>query len=131
RLVGAWVDDTQHDWNELHPVWAVSLNGGAWHTSGPQYGGDPARDRSYNAAAGCRTASGADCTGYGYISPPGPSPASPPASGCSGTGNFCATHNCIPSLDEGKGTIVQCRDGMWSHPGGRPCACSGHGGERH
>ena len=31
---------------------------------------------------------------------------------------------------EGNGTIVQCRDGMWSHSGGRPGSCSQHGGER-
>jgi hypothetical protein len=24
---------------------------------------------------------------------------------------------------------VQCADGEWSHPGGRPGACSYHGGE--
>jgi hypothetical protein len=64
-LTGAWVDDTVHSWNELHPVWAVSLNGGPTHTSGPQFGGSPADDRSSNAAADCRTASGKRCTGYG------------------------------------------------------------------
>jgi hypothetical protein len=26
--------------------------------------------------------------------------------------------------------MVQCRDGMWSHSGGRPGACSHHGGVR-
>ena len=62
RLIGAWVDDTQHSWNEIHPVWAASVNGGSWHTSGPRFGGDAARYRSYNAAGGCRTASGNRCT---------------------------------------------------------------------
>ena len=64
-LTGAWVDDTQHDWNELHPVWAVSLNGGPTHTSGPRFGGSPVGDRSVNAEADCRTLDGARCTGYG------------------------------------------------------------------
>jgi hypothetical protein len=64
-LTGAWVDDTQHSWNELHPVWAVSLNGGRTHTSGPRYGGSPVSDRSYNAEGDCRTLSGARCAGYG------------------------------------------------------------------
>jgi hypothetical protein len=64
-LTGAWVDDTLHSWNELHPVWAVSLNGGPTHTSGPQFGGSPAGDRSSNAAADCRTAAGKRCVGYG------------------------------------------------------------------
>jgi len=64
-LVGAWVDDTDHNWNELHPVWSARINGGATHTSGPRYGGSPAGDRSYNADADCRTPSGARCVGYG------------------------------------------------------------------
>jgi hypothetical protein len=63
-LIGAWVDDTQHDWAELHPVWAVSINDGAWHTSGPRFGGSPPEDRSVNALAGCRTRSHHRCSGY-------------------------------------------------------------------
>lgn len=65
-LTGAWVDDTLHGWNELHPVWSVSLNGGATHVSGPQFGGSPSGDRSYDAAADCRTQTGARCRGYGF-----------------------------------------------------------------
>lgn len=42
--------------------------------------------------------------------------------------NFCDTHTCIPNFDNGTGYIVQCNDGEWSHSGGRPGACSGHGG---
>jgi Excalibur calcium-binding domain len=64
-LVGAWVDDTDHAWNELHPVWAVSINGGRRHSSGPRFGGSPPQDRSYNALSGCRTAGGRHCHGYG------------------------------------------------------------------
>jgi hypothetical protein len=64
-LTGAWVGDNQHSWNELHPVWAVSLNGGPTHTSGPRFGGSPIDDRSYNAAGDCRTLTGARCPGYG------------------------------------------------------------------
>jgi hypothetical protein len=44
--------------------------------------------------------------------------------------NFCTTHQCIASFDEGHGTIVQCADGQWSHSGGRPGVCSRHGGPR-
>lgn len=43
---------------------------------------------------------------------------------------FCTTHECIASFDQGKGTIVQCVDGEWSHSGGRPGVCSRHGGPR-
>ena len=64
-LVGGWVDDTEHGWNELHPVWSVRLNGGPRSTSGPQFGGSPASDRSRNAAGDCRTQTGRPCHGYG------------------------------------------------------------------
>jgi hypothetical protein len=43
--------------------------------------------------------------------------------------SFCTTHECIPSFDEGNGSIVKCEDGEWSHSGGLPGACSWHGGE--
>jgi hypothetical protein len=45
-----------------------------------------------------------------------------------GDGDFCSTHDCIPNYDEGTGSTVQCADGTWSHSGGRPGACSWHGG---
>lgn len=45
-----------------------------------------------------------------------------------GEADFCETHSCIDYFDEGVGSIVQCADGMWSHSGGRPGACSHHGG---
>lgn len=54
------------------------------------------------------------------------------AGGSSGGGDsasFCDTHDCIPSFSGGSGSIVQCVDGTWSHSGGRPGACSHHGGE--
>jgi hypothetical protein len=34
----------------------------------------------------------------------------------------------IPNYDQGTGYRVQCADGMYSHSGGRPGACSHHGG---
>src|SRR2546430_1878141 len=46
-LVGAWVTDMEHGWNEIHPVWREILNGGVF-TSGPQNGGSPTADRSAN-----------------------------------------------------------------------------------
>jgi hypothetical protein len=51
-LVGAWVTDTEHGWNEIHPVWREILSGNVF-TSGPQNGGSPATDRSANATADC------------------------------------------------------------------------------
>jgi hypothetical protein len=53
-------------------------------------------------------------------------PNSPPAEPAA---DFCSTHECIENFYEGSGHIVQCNDGMWSHSGGRPGACSYHGGE--
>ena len=135
RLVGAWVDDTEHGWNEIHPVWRVSIDDGRWDSSGPQFGGSRSTDRSYDAASDCRTAGGRTCRGYGSVPgerapaalPPAPAP---PAGGSTGTGaTFCSTHRCIASFDEGSGYIVRCNDGEWSHSGGRPGACSSHGGE--
>jgi hypothetical protein len=60
-------------------------------------------------------------------------------SGCGGGGgggggsrqsSFCDTHACIPNFYNGSGYVVQCNDGMWSHSGGEPGACSYDGGER-
>jgi hypothetical protein len=42
--------------------------------------------------------------------------------------DFCATHNCIPNFPNGRGTVVQCADGSYSHSGGIQGACSHHGG---
>jgi hypothetical protein len=85
ELVGAFVDDTEHSWHEIHPVWSEAINGGPARISGPQYGGTPPSDRSYDAAADCQTPSGTPCTGYAQPSsssrPTSPSgPRSPTAS---------------------------------------------------
>ena len=104
-LTGAWVDDTQHSWNELHPVWAVSLNGGATDTSGPRFGGSPAGDRSYNAADDCRTNIGPRCQGYGVgsasdegESPPRPRHTTPSRGGSSGGGCEPGYSPCLPRV---------------------------------
>ena len=34
-MTGAWVRDKNHNWNELHPIWSESINGGPVHRSGP------------------------------------------------------------------------------------------------
>ena len=64
-LVGAYVDDLDHAWSEIHPVWQVSINGGQAHRSGPRLGGSPAASLSYNALRTCRTRGGKACAGYG------------------------------------------------------------------
>jgi hypothetical protein len=53
----------------------------------------------------------------------------PPGAATSSGTDFCSTYACIDNFDSGIGYIVQCADGMWSHSGGRPGACSYHGGE--
>jgi hypothetical protein len=60
---------------------------------------------------------------YGLSCSPAYSPPPPDDS------DFCSTHVCIPNFYSGAGYIVQCADGMWSHSGGLPGACSYHGGE--
>jgi hypothetical protein len=45
-----------------------------------------------------------------------------------GGNDFCTTHVCVGSFDDGSGFVVQCGDGTWSHSGGTPDACSRHGG---
>jgi hypothetical protein len=63
RLIGAWVLDANHGWNELHPVWSET-RARSTYRSGPQYGGSPAAIGSDKAAADC-TSNGAVCKGYG------------------------------------------------------------------
>ena len=75
-MTGVWVNDADHGWNELHPVWSEQIAGGAVHHSGAQYGGSPAGDSSSTAEADCRNANGQPCQGYVQTatgSPPAPS----------------------------------------------------------
>jgi hypothetical protein len=44
--------------------------------------------------------------------------------------DFCDRHVCVAGFASGTGSVVQCADGQWSHDGGHPGACRGHGGER-
>ena len=48
----------------------------------------------------------------------------------SASDSFCSSHSCIDNYGSGTGYTVQCADGTYSHSGGRPGACSWHGGER-
>jgi hypothetical protein len=60
-----------------------------------------------------------------------PSPTSPPSSPTTAAASdFCATHRCIASFSSGRGSVVQCADGQYSHSGGLPGVCSRHGGVR-
>jgi hypothetical protein len=44
--------------------------------------------------------------------------------------NFCSYFNCIPSFWKStNGYVDQCKDGTYSHSGGRSGACSSHTGE--
>jgi hypothetical protein len=47
----------------------------------------------------------------------------------SGDAQFCSTHQCIANFSNGRGAVVECKDGEWSHSGGISGACSSHGGE--
>jgi hypothetical protein len=48
----------------------------------------------------------------------------------SASAGFCTSHECIASFYDGRGGIVRCADGKWSHSGGEPGVCSHHGGLR-
>jgi hypothetical protein len=41
---------------------------------------------------------------------------------------FCESHHCIPNFPNGRGAVVECSDGQWSHSGGSSGACADHGG---
>jgi len=80
--------------------------------------------------------------------PPPPPPPPPQAATCGAPANpdgynfcgrggliynfpadFCNYFNCIPNYPNGTGYVDECSDGTYSHSGGRPGACSHHGGE--
>jgi hypothetical protein len=66
---------------------------------------------------------GAPPNPWGYNFCNGPLIKSPP-------GSFCSYFNCIGSFWKStSGYVDECRDGMYSHSGGRSGACSYHGGE--
>lgn len=129
-LTGAWVLDTNHGWNELHPVWSETLSG-VTYRSGPQYGGSPADVGSSAAAADC-TSDGAPCHGYGGVAPaasnqPPPSSApsaaasqpTPTPTGCSPKtssgncyepGEYCSTADHGMTGVAGNGEPITCED---------------------
>lgn len=47
-----------------------------------------------------------------------------------GDEQFCSSHRCIANFPNGRGEVVQCSDGKWSHSGGLAGACADHGGEK-
>jgi hypothetical protein len=119
-ITGAYVDDMDHAWSEIHPVWALAINGGHVYRSGPQYGGSPDSARSYDATSTCATNTGAPCTSYGAITPSTPSeqpattrsrPAPPSSSGTSGAGCTPGYSPCLPP-----GPDVDCAGGSGNGP---------------
>jgi len=79
-VIGAYVDDTEHGWSEIHPVFGFSRNGGPLQRSGPQEGGSPASkpsphpsggncDPNYSGACLDPNASDYDCAGGGGDGP--------------------------------------------------------------
>jgi hypothetical protein len=118
-ITGAYVDDTQHDWAEIHPVWDLSINGGPISRSGPQYGGSPPSASSESAIATCQTKAGAPCADYGTGTSKGPGDhesatgSAPPQSQPSGSrssgsetvvqpGAFCSPEGAHGVTDRGR-----------------------------
>jgi hypothetical protein len=58
---------------------------------------------------------------WGYDFNPGTLITNPPT-------NFCQYFGCIGSFWDGKGYVIECKDGMYSKSGGRSGSCSHHGG---
>ncbi len=81
----------------------------------------------YTEAAAQAYAQSADLGDSVPATPGQTAPATGNPSGSSA--DFCTAHACIPNFANGTGYVVQCADGEWSHSGGRPGACSDHGGE--
>ena len=131
-VTGAWVLDLDHGWLEIHPVAA--------------FGPPP------TAASPSPTAVQAPPSAAPPPPPPAPAPAPPPPpppqnlcgapanpwgyNFCGGSfiysppSNFCSYFSCIPSFWRStNGYVDECRDGTYSHSGGRSGACSYHGGE--
>ena len=44
-------------------------------------------------------------------------------------GDVCSYFSCIDNFSNGRGYMVECKDGMYSMSGGIRGACSYHGGE--
>lgn len=63
-LTGAWVADRNHGYNEIHPVWSASINGGEAQMSGPKNGGSLPQSTAQTAAADCKDGNGKPCVGY-------------------------------------------------------------------
>lgn len=59
---------------------------------------------------------------------PGGSAEGPGSSSHSDDAAFCASRSCIANFPNGRGTIIQCVDGEWSHSGGLHGVCNRHGG---
>jgi hypothetical protein len=58
----------------------------------------------------------------------GPDAGTPSAQDATPADDGPTPDNEIPNYPNGTGSVVQCADGMYSHSGGRPGACSHHGG---
>ena len=143
-VVGAWVTDTEHSWNEIHPVFSASLNGKTEEVSSPKFGGSPANDRARDAAVDCSSETAQACAGYGKGTD---SLDEPPASNADNTPQQAPSKSQAspsesqaspseqqpspsPSNDSAApaGATARCNDGTYSTSQNRKGTCSRHGG---
>jgi hypothetical protein len=87
------------------------------HDLGPNVG----TDAGNGASGGSTTDVGNGASGSGGGT-------SDPSSAATSPAGDPPVEDRIPNYDNGTGYRVQCADGMWSQSGGRPGACSYHGG---
>ncbi len=83
-----------------------------------------------SAGGATSTFSASDSGGGPAIQGPGSSIEGPGSTTHAGDGIFCSNHQCIANFPSGRGTVVQCVDGEWSHSGGLRGVCYRHGGVR-
>jgi hypothetical protein len=98
-----------------------------WRHAGvpvPGSGAGPGSPASPGAPASPGSGSGSG-SGSGASGAEGPG-----SSTHAGDAAFCSTHSCIANFPHGRGTVVQCADGRWSHSGGLTGVCNRHGGPR-
>lgn len=63
EVIGAWVLDTQTGWNELHPVWVLTMEGRTFR-SGPWAGGTPPWSPGRFADVTCTRKGAKPCGSY-------------------------------------------------------------------
>lgn len=135
---GPYVLDLDHGWNEIHPVWSITVVplGAAMSTPAtavptvastpapalpPASAPTPAIPPTPAPTPVAVNLCGAPSNPWNYTFCGGSLITAPP-------GSFCSYFSCIASFWNGVGYVIQCQDLTLSKSGGRSGSCSQHGG---